>query len=662
MANLSNINNRFIVSDAGHVSIGNVTTNTYLVHAKSSGINNAILALESSSWSAGASAELRLSYVAGHERSIKGGYATGLEFYTNNATPAITILPGGSASGATGNVGIGVASLQPWAKLQVAGTAGAQTGAKQALYVTSPSTTAGEGVGIRLSAASGSHEAVGIIGMVNNASGNSGSMTFHTYNGGADFPERMRITNTGNVGIGTDSPDNKLDIALTTAAISFDTAIKVSANTDPVDYTANRGAGILFQNAEPYVAGIYGIRPTLGGWRGHLLFYTHTSASNNTFGTTFTEKMRITDEGKVGIGTTSPGSKLTVNGQVQVGPDAARRYALQPSQWGYSSSYRTLILGSASTSYNTNDTGSVTLAFGVDVSGNPSGSFTGNGKELLFRNFALFNTPNSSNNGYLNLLTFNDGNVGINTTSPGSKLEIGVTQSNTMTPAAAAFAIKGSGGDGLVMGQRSSSPYAAWLQAGYLPTMGTSNHYPIALQPHGGNVGIGTTSPAAKLQVNGSISSGTATAPTQIIYDSNGNVRSFTHNFTEDKNTPSARNVTFVDISGVGNFHQSFFYVQYGTRLQSVSDSTTGVVIRTYGVNRFNGGTLQVTETNAIAGSSNSLTHALVSVAIVSNTQYRVIVEFSSTIGPSSFVSGEIKGYGVGDSFPTITFAEGAAA
>ena len=121
MANLSNLNNRFIVSDAGHVSIGNVTTNTYLVHAKSSAINNAILALESSSWQSGASAELRLSYVAGHERSIKGGYSTGLEFYTNNATPAISILPGGSASGATGNVGIGVATATT--KLHIGGTA-----------------------------------------------------------------------------------------------------------------------------------------------------------------------------------------------------------------------------------------------------------------------------------------------------------------------------------------------------------------------------------------------------------------------------------------------------------------------------------------------------------------------------------------------------------
>ncbi len=179
---------------------------------------------------------------------------------------------------------------------------------------------------------------------------------------------------------------------------------------------------------------------------------------------------------------------------------------------------------------------------------------------------------------------------------------------------------------------------------------------------NGGKVGIGITSLDAKLQVSGSISSGTGTAPTQISYDSNGNVNAFTHNFSEVKNTPSARNVTFVNVSGLGNFHQSFFYVQYGTRLQGVSDSTTGVVIRTYGVNRFNGGTLQVTETNAIAGSSNSLTHALVSVAIISNTEYRLIVEFSSTLGASSFVSGEIKGYGVGDSFPTITFAEGASA
>ena len=97
------------------------------------------------------------------------------------------------------NVGIGTTSIDTWTKLKVAGTAGAQDVAKQALYVTSPTATANEGVGIRFSAASGSHEAVGIIGMVNNASGNAGSMVFHTYDGGGTIPERMRIDNTGRV-------------------------------------------------------------------------------------------------------------------------------------------------------------------------------------------------------------------------------------------------------------------------------------------------------------------------------------------------------------------------------------------------------------------------------------------------------------------------------
>ena len=112
-----------------------------------------------------------------------------------------------------GRLGIGTTSPASWSKLHVAAAAGGdQTGASQILNLHAPTTTAGHGVGLRMSAASGSKEAVGIIGMVNNASGNSGSMTFHTYNAGATIPEVMRIDNTGKVGIGTSSPSANLTI------------------------------------------------------------------------------------------------------------------------------------------------------------------------------------------------------------------------------------------------------------------------------------------------------------------------------------------------------------------------------------------------------------------------------------------------------------------
>ena len=96
-----------------------------------------------------------------------------------------------------------------------------------------------------------------------------------------------------------------------------------------------------------------------------------------------------------------------------------------------------------------------------------------------------------------------------------------------------------------------------------------------------------------------------------------------------------------------------------GTRLQAVSDATSGCVHRAYGINRFNGGTLTVTETNAVYGSTNSLDDALINIEIVSNTEYRVRLTFASNLGTSSFASGMIRGFALNDYFPTLTFAEG---
>ena len=72
------------------------------------------------------------------------------------------------------------------------------------------------------------------------------------------------------------------------------------------------------------------------------------------------------------------------------------------SNFGYSSSYRTLLLGNQAYT---------TVCIGVDPVANASGSFNGagSGVEVMFKNGVNFITPNSANNSYLTPLTLADG-------------------------------------------------------------------------------------------------------------------------------------------------------------------------------------------------------------------------------------------------------------
>jgi len=105
-------------------------------------------------------------------------------------------------------------------------------------------------------------------------------MTFST--GGS---ERMRVDTSGNLGIGTSSPATKLnvigDIQLSRSATASDAALNFGSNANNYIYSGN---------------------------------------ANNlmAFATNGSERIRITSGGDVGIGTSSPGTKLQVNGQTRI--------------------------------------------------------------------------------------------------------------------------------------------------------------------------------------------------------------------------------------------------------------------------------------------------------------------------------------------------------
>jgi hypothetical protein len=149
--------------------------------------------------------------------------------------------------------------------------------------------------------------------------GNTGQLLFYTQ-GGSGITERMRITDTGSVGIGTTAPLNKLTVykegtsPIPTAlfggsmvvgvvgaepSIGFSSNIVAATGTPGANQTAKGGIGFSFVNTSlptEFILGIDGT-PTVAS---NVRFYNQT------------ERMRITSAGLVGIGTISPGEKLDV--------------------------------------------------------------------------------------------------------------------------------------------------------------------------------------------------------------------------------------------------------------------------------------------------------------------------------------------------------------
>lgn len=129
--------------------------------------------------------------------------------------------------------------------------------------------------------------------------------------------ERMRIDSLGRVGIGTSSPGIKLDISDTftdtytssSTSLTFPPTILRLTNTD---LTTNYTPAIISLSARGAVSTIstwyLGNDGGAGNYTGSLVF------GNRTGSTSYQERMRIDGNGNVGIGTSSPASRLNVVG------------------------------------------------------------------------------------------------------------------------------------------------------------------------------------------------------------------------------------------------------------------------------------------------------------------------------------------------------------
>ena len=330
-----------------------------------------------------------------------------------------------------------------------------------------------------------------------------GTLQFLTDSASGTLTERMTINSSGNVGIGATSPLAKLDVGggggQSGALISVRKSSAASNQGNSIEWGHNNQAGygstlgqdtgggapfICFNCEAGTTGNTYRTRGLPGsmikGFAGSLYFNRVTSS--NADDQSATNSMTIDSTGNVGIGTSNPQAKLHVH---------------TPSY-----NYKDLILDSDTPSIRFADIASSELSYGIHADG-------GN---LYFGSYAYANRYDAANS--TNVITINQGNVGIGTTSPAEKVQI----AGHLGLSAGGEIYRSIHYDDTVPGWRyldTNVPAYALrtygtnkLELAVFPegTAGTApawSYTALGIDTSNGNVGIGTTSPIQALDFGG---------------------------------------------------------------------------------------------------------------------------------------------------------------
>lgn len=194
----------------------------------------------------------------------------------------------------TGNIGIGTNT--PNTKLQVFGGSGNLL----KLQTSTLMSIAGEAIG--MSFVQNTDAEVSRIEAITESNGNIG-LRFYTYSAGPAL-ERLRISSTGNVGIGTTTPGAKLDV-IGNARFGANSSINIW------EWAGVEKTGIDYNTAN----GDFNMRNPVAGKR--LLGTISPTGSWGIETTAGIEMVRVTGVGNLGIGTTAPSTQLHTTGGVR---------------------------------------------------------------------------------------------------------------------------------------------------------------------------------------------------------------------------------------------------------------------------------------------------------------------------------------------------------